>query len=346
MSQSARKIVQYLGEAHAAETGLTRSLQAQIAVTPSGNFRSLLEKHLGETKRHADRVRTRLDQLGSGDGGFNPVSAGIGVAETVIAQVLAIGKTPFDLIRGSGGEEKVLKNAKDACAAEALEIATYTAIVRLADSTGDDQTAKLATSILREEEHMLERLLAEIPRLTDAVADAAFRGDPSYDITKTGAADAVRSATRTVKSTVASGVKETKRGAREARKVPGVARVEGEVKGVFAGESDLPIKDYDDLTAADISDKLSGLSQIDIAKVDAYERKNQGRTTVLGRIATLRGSEPWPGYDELTVDEVEKVLTATDDESKLKTVRDYERTHKNRTTLIRATERELANTGS
>jgi ferritin-like metal-binding protein YciE len=344
MSQSARKIVQYLGEAHAAEAGLTRTLQAQIAVTPSGNFRNLLEKHLGETKRHADRVRTRLDQLG-GDGGFNPMSVGIGVAETVLSQVLAIGKTPFDLIRGSGGEEKVLKNAKDACAAEALEIATYTALVRLADTAGDDQTAKLATSILREEEHMLERLLAEIPRLTDAVADAAFRGDPSYDITKTGAADAVRSAARTVKGTVETGVKETKRGARQARKVPGVARVEGEVKGAFADESDLPIKGYDDLTAAEITDQLAGLSQIDIAKVDAYERKNQNRTTVLSKIATLRGNEPWPGYDELTVDEVEKVLSATDDQAKLKSVRDYERAHKNRSTLIRATERELAHAG-
>ena len=66
----------------------------------------------------------------------------VGVVETVVGQVLALGKTPFDLLRGSGGEEKVLKNAKDACATEALEIATYTALERLARSVGDDETAQ------------------------------------------------------------------------------------------------------------------------------------------------------------------------------------------------------------
>ena len=62
----------------------------------------------------------------------------VGFWENLVGQTLALGKTPFDLLRGSGGEEKVLKNAKDACATEALEIATYTAIERLARAVGDD----------------------------------------------------------------------------------------------------------------------------------------------------------------------------------------------------------------
>lgn len=344
MSQSERKIVQYLNEAHASEVGLIRVLGAQISITPSGRFRSLLEKHLGETRRHADRVRTRLDELDSG-GGFKPVAIGIGMAETVLSQVLAISKTPFDLVRGSGGEEKLLKNAKDDCAAEALEIATYTALRELAEAAGDEKTAKLAETILAEEEHMLERLLTEIPRLTQAVADAAFRGDPSYDITKTGAADAVRSAARKVEDTVDTAVKETKRTARQARKVPGVAVVEGEMKGALADADDLAIADYDDLTAADIVEKLPALSQIDLAKVDAYERKQQNRTTVLSKIGTLRGQEPWPGYDEQTVSEIEKALSRIDDRTELKAIGNYEQSHKNRTTVVRATERELAHAG-
>jgi ferritin-like metal-binding protein YciE len=40
----------------------------------------------------------------------------------------------------SGGEEKILKNAKDACATESLEIATYTALEHLAQAVGDDKT--------------------------------------------------------------------------------------------------------------------------------------------------------------------------------------------------------------
>ena len=103
----------------------------------------------------------------------------VGVAGSVAGQVLALGKTPFDLVRGSGGEEKVLKNAKDACATEALEIATYTAIERLARSVGDDETAELAASILADERRMLDRVLREIPKLTDAVVRADVEGKPA-----------------------------------------------------------------------------------------------------------------------------------------------------------------------
>jgi ferritin-like metal-binding protein YciE len=87
----------------------------------------------------------------------------------VLAQGLAIAKAPFDLLRGSGGGEKVLKNAKDAAATEALEIATYAAIERLARDIGDDETARLAVSIRADEERMLQRILEEVPKLTDAV---------------------------------------------------------------------------------------------------------------------------------------------------------------------------------
>ena len=64
----------------------------------------------------------------------------------LIGQALALTKTPLDLVRGTGGEEKVLKNAKDSCAAEALEIATYTALARLARTAGDTETERLAKS--------------------------------------------------------------------------------------------------------------------------------------------------------------------------------------------------------
>ena len=166
MSQSEQKVVQYLGEAHASEVGLVSVLQSQIAITPRGSYREGLEKHLGETREHARRIQERLGEL---EQGRNPVQAVVGLAETVISQTVALSKTPFDLVRGSGGEEKVLKNAKDACASEALEIATYTALERLAVKVGDERTAKLARSIRADEERMLERIMREIPRLTDAV---------------------------------------------------------------------------------------------------------------------------------------------------------------------------------
>jgi ferritin-like metal-binding protein YciE len=337
MDNAEQKILQYLKEAHATEQALIRVLQSQIAMTPRGGYREALESHLVETFDHADRVQRRLGELGEGG---NPLEFGIGILQSVIGQALAIGKTPLDLLRGTGGEEKVLKNAKDACATEALEIATYTAIERLASSVQDGETAALARSIRADERKMLDRVLGEIPKLTEAVVRSEVRGRPSYDITETGAADAARVAAETIKTTASDAAAAGRRKARKARRVPGVAQAEGQVKGAVASESDLAIARYDQLTAAEISERLADLSQIDLAKVDAYERRNANRKTILNRISNLRGDEPWPGYDELGVNEIRAVL-GEGDEDRARRVRSYERARKNRTGVLDASEREL-----
>jgi ferritin-like metal-binding protein YciE len=295
-------------------------------MTPSGRYRNGLEKHLQETRQHAQRVEERLGELGQGS---NPLQLGVGAVQSVAGQALALAKAPLNLVRGSGGEEKVLKNAKDSCAAEALEIATYSSLARLAGVVGDQKTERLARSVLEDERRMLKRVLDEIPRLTDAVARAEFDDDGSYEVTDTGAAKSVRKAGGKAKRT-----------ARQARKAPGVAHAEGTVKGVVASESDLAIANYDSLSVEELQGKLAELSQVELAKVNAYERKNQNRSTVTGRIDSLQGDEPWSGYDELGVDEVRAVLSEGD-EQRIKDVLAYERKHKARAGVIQATDREL-----
>jgi ferritin-like metal-binding protein YciE len=297
------KIVQYLNEAHAHEAALVRVLQSQIAMTPRGAYRSAVERHLEETRGHAARIEQRLQELG---GAVNPANALFGLAETLIGQMIALSKTPLDLLRGTGGEEKVLKNAKDSAAAEALEIATYLAIERLARRAGDEETATLAADIRADEERMLERLREEIPRLTDAVVGAEAEGEPSFDVTKTGAAEAVRTA-------------------------------------VGAPATDqLAIARYDARNADEIVKQLPRLTQAELAQVDAYERRHENRATVLERIDSLRGDEPWAGYDKLNVADVQAVLDEGD-EVRARRVLAYERAHKNRAGVIRAAERERSN---
>jgi ferritin-like metal-binding protein YciE len=176
VSSYEQKIVQYLEEAHATEVALIRVQQSQIAMTPPGSTRTAIEEHLDETRGHADRVRERINALQTRTRG-NPLQAWLGLTEAVVGQALALGKAPLDMLRGTSVPEKVLKNAKDDCAAEALEIATYTAIERLATEHGDRETAELAADILADERRMLDRLLGEeIPKLTDAVARAEVEG--------------------------------------------------------------------------------------------------------------------------------------------------------------------------
>jgi len=338
MISADQKIVQHLNVAHATELALTRTLQAHIAVTPSGSYRRGLDRHLRETRDHAARVERRLGELGAGR---NPLQVGLGLVEGVAAQLLALSKGPFDLLRGMSAEEKLLKNARDECATEALEIAAYTALEQLARAGGDEETARLAADVRADEQRMLDQLLKEIPKLADAVMRAEVEGKPSYDPTTTGAADAVRDVQDSARSTARRASSETRKAARQARKVPGVARVEGQVKGAVADESDLPIAGYGSKRASDIVSELSGLSQIDLAKVDSYERKAQNRSTILRKIESLRGNEPWPGYDELSVEDIRAAIGEAHAD-KVDEVRVYERAHKDRSGVIEATERETS----
>jgi ferritin-like metal-binding protein YciE len=342
LTTAQHKVLQYLNEAHATEHALTRTLQAHIAVTPRGSYRSTLERHLAETKNQAERLERRMDELGASK---SVIQLGLGIVESLVGQALALSRGPFELVRGFSGEEKLLKNAKDECATEALEISTYDAIERLASRLGDEGTARLAADIRGEEERMLASLREEIPKLVDGVVSAELEGNPSYDPSTIGAVDAVRSAGATVRDaargTAQAASGQARRSARQARKVPGVAQAEGEVKGAVASEEDLPIADYDSLNANEVAQRLSGLSQVDLGKVDAYERRNRNRKSVLERVDSLRAEEPWPGYDELSVEDVRQALSAADEERAAE-VRDYERRHKARQGVLDATERELA----
>jgi hypothetical protein len=125
-----------------------------------------------------------------------------------------------------------------------------------------------------------------------------------------------------------------------ARKIPGVAAVEGAVTGALATEQDLPIKDYDKQTAEDIAAKLKGFSQRELRMIGAYEAKRQNRATITDRIAKLTGDEPWSGYDEQSVAEITTAL-ANSAVDVARAVRSYERDHKDRAGVTDAAEKRI-----
>ena len=100
-----------------------------------------------------------------------------------------------------------------------------------------------------------------------------------------------------------------------------------------AATAEAPISGYDDLTADELVAKLPEQSQATLALVAAYEKANDNRSTVLERVTALSGPEPAPGYDELTADEAQKLVTGGDP-ALAATVRDYERRHKNRASVV------------
>ena len=277
-SEAARAlVVQYLGEAHATEAALVTTLQAHITMTPRGAYRQLLERHLAETRQQAGAIERRLAEL---DGGSSLVGTAIGLVHTVVGQILALSKAPIDLLRGASGEEKLLKNAKDECATEALEIATYDALEAAAREVGDEDTAALAKRHRAQEERMLEALRREIPTLALATIRERVGGEPVYDIGTTGAAEAVRDRESTRRLASAAGeARDAMRGVRDA--------ADGEASPASGRAAAEPLPGYDALNAGQVIARLRGLSPQRRRAVAAYERAHRNRSTVLARIDAL-----------------------------------------------------------
>jgi ferritin-like metal-binding protein YciE len=159
MNERDAKLVQYLSEAHGKEKELETSLQAHIAMTTKAPYKNRLKAHLKETKAHAKAVERRIKKLGGGGQ----------LTQTVVGKAMAAAKGPLHMARGSGEQEKMLKNAKTEYFNEHEEIATYLAIEILAEKVGDRETAKLAKGIRREEERMAKFLEGQIKALTGGV---------------------------------------------------------------------------------------------------------------------------------------------------------------------------------
>jgi ferritin-like metal-binding protein YciE len=155
------RVIDYLREARADELALARTLKAQIAAAPRGEYRDGLRGYLDETRTHARRVHGRLDDLGAAEGVFR---SGARFLREAGGGVLALGRVP---LKGVAREKRKLRGAQFGCATEGLVIATYTALEVVADRAGDRQTAQLASDIRAEEERMLEWLRHEIVKLTD-----------------------------------------------------------------------------------------------------------------------------------------------------------------------------------
>jgi ferritin-like metal-binding protein YciE len=312
-------LLKHLEEAHATEQALVTNLRAHIAMTPSGSYRSSLERHLSETQEHERAVARRIREIGRGRG---ILGAAYGALTTAVGQAIVLTKGPLDLLRGGPrGEEKLLKNARDEVVTEALEIAIYDAIEALARSLGDEPTARLAARHRADEERMLAELRQHIPHLGHAAAQARAGRRPSFDWSETGAADAARSAARGTQRKAA-----TTRRPRVKKPQP-------------------PTADYESLTASEAVAKLTDFTQDQLKATIAYERAHRKRTTVIERAQALQESEPFDGYDELTARDVAQRLTDAG-EATARRVREYEGRHKRRVEVLEAAQRQLSGASS
>lgn len=189
------KLVQYLNEAYGLEKRLETALEAHAAMTTQAAYKKRLKQHLSETKRHGRDVKKRVKELGGVAATIDaPGPASVtDAAQAVLSgaqKAAALAQGPLHALRGTGEEEKQLKNAKTEYASESEEIAAYSAIETLAETLGDKDTQRLVRGIRREEERMRSYLAKQIPRLTKAVAKAEIPASQRRTVTRAKKASA------------------------------------------------------------------------------------------------------------------------------------------------------------
>jgi ferritin-like metal-binding protein YciE len=221
------KLVQYLNEAYGKEKQLETALTADISMTTDKTYRKRLQDHLKETRDHSRRVKSRIKAIGGrpeevsvpGPDAVSDVATGaVGLANRAVAAA----KGPAHMLRGTGEQEKLLKNAKSQYWNEFEEIATYSAIETLAEFVGDKETHDLAKSIRRDEERMARYLEKLIPRLARSTAreeiPAPLRnGGASRRRSSTKRRSSSRSRSRTTKGRARSATKGARSAAKTAR---------------------------------------------------------------------------------------------------------------------------------
>jgi ferritin-like metal-binding protein YciE len=149
------EVVKYLRDAHAIEAQALQLLQAGPKLAGFEQLATIFREHLEETREHQRLVDERLAQLGSGPARFQA-----GALRTGALNLGAFFKVQPDT---------PAKLAGFAYAFEALEIAAYEMLSRVAQRAGDEQTTALAQGILGDELRARESIAGTWDAAVDTV---------------------------------------------------------------------------------------------------------------------------------------------------------------------------------
>jgi hypothetical protein len=197
-------------------------------------------------------------------------------------------------------------------------------------------SAELYTEVLNTQAQATRALLEAYSGLgAQAVQIGSERAAETTERAAETTERATETAARTTRTAARATSRATKRTTRRAASTTRRAAKPAARAAAAPAAPTAPISGYDGLTAEEIVAKLPEQPQTTLAEIATYEQANQKRATVLQRIAALTGPEPAPGYDALTADEAQKLITSGSP-TLAASVRDYERRHKDRASVIEA----------
>jgi ferritin-like metal-binding protein YciE len=147
------QLIDQIEDTHALEQHVLRQLEVLIDTTGDPDLVEHLRHHKDETERHQELLRDRLASYGERPSRVKD-------AGSIFA---AISKGFVDRVRTPNAS----RNARDGFTTEALEIATYEILERVARRAGDEQTADVARRNRADEEAMAEKIASSWDRVVE-----------------------------------------------------------------------------------------------------------------------------------------------------------------------------------
>ena len=145
-------LIQWLNNAYAMENAMLEIMQNHAEIA-EGIIKEELQRHIDETRHQEERAKMEIQRLGGKI--VNPDAEKMTLIDAMI------------MMSKQGSPDKIVKAAIMDYAIEQLEIADYTAIIRLADECGEQETVEAIQETLREENEMAEKTKALLPVVLD-----------------------------------------------------------------------------------------------------------------------------------------------------------------------------------
>ncbi len=156
------RVLRYLTDAHAAETGGLQSLQDLANQATDPDVRAVVTQHVTVTQSQIDRLHARIGALGGKDSG----------GKNILNSVIAKGSNLVNAFHDT--DDKQTQDVIKAYSFEHFEVGTYTSLQAYASAVGDTQTAQLAASIIQEEKQAAENLFRLIPQVAVAAVSKTY----------------------------------------------------------------------------------------------------------------------------------------------------------------------------
>ena len=158
MTSAEVRFLQWLRDAHAMEVQAEQMLRGTATrIKNYPELKAQLERHLEETRRHANMVRRCIERRGSNTSTLKDTTA----------KLVAVGQVLSGLFVG----DEIVKAALGTYTFEHMEIGSYRILIATAEALPDTETKLVCEQILREEENMARWLEENLPSVTRQYLD-------------------------------------------------------------------------------------------------------------------------------------------------------------------------------